>query len=246
MLLWSLLLLPGVQLLKQIQLTCKLGDLPFCGTYQLRDNLWGGEKVFEMSKENRVFQILKDSNTDEHCVSLRQKIKLCGKPDSDELVKVKDGQRTVQTGYAMIFDTPPCDLNDLYSDCESDDTEESIQGELSGGVAASPNAFPSMVRLHIQGARGREGTCGGSLIHEKFFLSSLHCFSNEGFDFWKHCFRRGSVNSRCYAVIREHFVDTADPGEVRINIVASTAPPTPATWLWGNWRDQWFLTARPK
>ena len=123
MLLWSLLLLPGVQLLKQIELTCELGDLPFCGAYQLRDNLWGGEEVFEMKKDNRVFQIIKDSNTDEHCVSLRQRIKLCGKRDSDVLVKVKDGQRTVQTGYAMVFDTTTCDLNDLYSDCESDDTE---------------------------------------------------------------------------------------------------------------------------
>ena len=223
MLLWSLcglLLLPAGMLLKQIHLTCKLSDLPFCGTYQLRDNLWSGEEVFEMRKDNRVFQILKDSNTDEHCVSLRQRIRLCGKPDSDVLVKVKDGERTVQPGYAMVFDTSTCDLNDLYSDCESDDTEEFVKGELSGGVAASPNAFPSMLRLHIQGARGREGTCGGSLIHEKFFISSLHCFSSEGFDFWKHCFRRGSTNSRCYAVVREHFVDSADPGEVRINIVS--------------------------
>ena len=198
-----LLLLPCV-LLKRIHLTCKSGDRPFCGTYQLRDNLWSGEEVFEMSKENRVFQILKDGTTDEHCVSLRQRIKLCGKPDSDTLIKVKEGERSVQTGYAMIFDdTPDCVVDDLYGDCESAVSEESSQLEISGGVAASPNSFPYMVRLHIQGSRGREGTCGGSLIHEKFFLSSLHCFSSEGFDFWKHCFRRGSTNNRCYAVIRE-------------------------------------------
>ena len=77
-----------------------------------------------------------------------------------------------------------------------------------------------MVRLHIQGARGREGTCGGSLIHPKFFLSALHCFTNEGFDFWQHCFRRGSTNNRCYATVREHILNSADPGEVRINIVS--------------------------
>jgi len=213
------LLLPGV-LLKKIQLTCKSSDRPFCGTYQLRDNLWSGEEVFEMSKDSRVFQILKDTKTDEHCVSLRQRIKLCGNPSSDVMVRVKDGQRTVQAGFALIFDMPGCMVDDLYNDCESDVTEESSQVEISGGVAASPNSFPFMVRLHIQGARGREGTCGGSLIHEKFFLSSLHCFSNEGFDFWKHCFRRGSTNNRCYAVVREHFIDSADLGEVRINILS--------------------------
>ena len=205
MLLWSLWLLPSVQLLKQIQLTCELSDLPFCGTYHLRDNLRGEKEVFEMSKGNRLFQILKDGNTDEHCVFLRKKIKLCGKTDSDVVIKVKNGRRTVQRGYAMVFDRPTCNTDDLYSDCESDDTEESIQGELSGGQIAIPNAFPSVVRLHIQGARGREGTCGGSLIHPKFFLSALHCFTNEGFDFWQHCFRRGSTNNRCYAVIRHTF-----------------------------------------
>ena len=57
--------------LKQIHLTCKSGDRPFCGTYQVKDNLWSGEEVFEMIKDNRVFQILKDSNTDEYCVSLK-------------------------------------------------------------------------------------------------------------------------------------------------------------------------------
>ena len=193
------LLFPCV-LLKRIHLTCKSVDRPFCGTYQLRDNLWSGEEVFEMRKENRVFQILKDGNTDEHCVSLRQRIKLCGRANSDVLIKVMDGQRSVQTGYAMIFDTLDCMVDDVYGDCES---EEPPQPEISGGVAASPNSFPYMLRLHIQGSRGKEGTCGGSLIHEKFFLSSLHCFSSEGFDFWKNCFRRGRINNRCYAVIRE-------------------------------------------
>ena len=191
--------------LKQIHLTCKSGDRPFCGTYQVKDNLWSGEEVFEMIKDNRVFQILKDSNTDEYCVSLRQKIKLCGKPDSDVLVKVKDGQRSVQADYALIFDKPGCVVDELYSDCENYVTEESSHIEISGGVAASPNSIPSMVRLHVQGARGREGTCGGTLIHQKFFISALHCFSSDGFDFWKHCFRRGSTNGRCYAVIRYTF-----------------------------------------
>ena len=101
--------------LKQIHLTCKSADRPFCGTYQVRDNLWSGEEVFEMIKDNRVFQILKDSNTDEYCVSLRQRIKLCGKPDSDVLVKVKDGQRSVQADYALIFDKPGCVVDELYS-----------------------------------------------------------------------------------------------------------------------------------
>ena len=91
---------------------------------------------------------------------------------------------------------------------------QSIRGEISGGVDASPNSFPFMLRLHIRGARGREGRCAGSLIHKKFFISALHCFS-EGFDFWRHCLRRG----RCYAVVREHFVNTFDEGEVKINIV---------------------------
>ena len=204
-------------LLKQIHLTCESSDRPFCGIYQLRDNIWSGEEIFEMSKDGRVFQIIKDSNTDDHCVSLRRRIKLCGKPNLDVVYKVKDGQRTVQRGYAMVFDLSDCMVDDLYGDCETDVTEEKI--EISGGVPAGPNSIPSMVRLRIQGARGREGTCGGALIHEKFFISSLHCFSSEGFDFWKHCFRRGSINSRCYAVAREHFVDSPDPGEVRINIV---------------------------
>ena len=111
-------------LLKKIHMVCKSGDRPFCGTYQLKDNLWSGEEVFEMSKDNRVFQILKNSDTDEHCVSLRQSIKLCGKPSSDVLVKVKDGQRKVQAGYAMVFDNLGCMVDDLYSDCESEVTEE--------------------------------------------------------------------------------------------------------------------------
>ena len=212
------LLLQSV-MLKQIHLTCKTVDRPFCGTYQLRDNLWSGEEVFEMSKDDRVFQIVKESNTEEHCVSLRQQIKLCGKPSSAVLVKVKDGQRSVQADYAMVFDTSDC-VDDLYSDCESDTTKEPPEVEISGGVVAGPNDFPFMVRLRIQGARGSPGTCGGSLIHNKFFLSALHCFQTEGrFDFRTHCFRRGSINGRCYAVVREHFVDKSDPGEVRINIV---------------------------
>ena len=115
------LLLQGT-LLKKIQLTCKAGERPFCGTYQLRDNV-SGDEMFEMSKDNRVFQILKDTNTDEHCVSLRQRIKLCGKPDSDVMVKVKDGERSVLTGYALIFDTPGCVIDDIYDDCERDVTE---------------------------------------------------------------------------------------------------------------------------
>ena len=175
--------------------------------------------MFEMSKDDRVFQIVKESNTEEHCVSLRQQIKLCGKPSSAVLVKVKDGQRRVQADYAMVFDMSDC-VDDLYSDCESDTTKEPPEVEISGGVVAGPNDFPFMVRLRIQGARGSPGTCGGSLIHNKFFLSALHCFQTEGrFDFRTHCFRRGSINGRCYAVVREHFVDKSDPGEVRINIV---------------------------
>ena len=158
-----------------------------------------------MRRDDLVFQIVKDGTTDEHCVSLRQRIKLCGKPNSDVMVKVKDGQRSVQAGFTLTFELPGCRVDELYSDGENDETEESSQIEISGGVVASPNSFPSMVRLHIQGARGREGTCGGSLIHEKFFISALHCFSSEGFDFWKHCFRRGSTNNRCYAVIRHSF-----------------------------------------
>ena len=205
---WSLvglfLLLPGV-LLKRIQITCKSIDRPFCGVYQLRDNLRSDQELFEMSKNNHVFQITKDSDTDEHCVSLRQGIKLCGKPDSDVLVRVKNGRRSELSGYAMVFDTPmpDCMVDDVYSDCVSE--EDSSQKEISGAVVAGPNSFPSMVRLRIQGARGSEGTCGGSLIHEKFFISALHCFSSEGFDFWKHCFRRGTTNGRCYAVIRHTY-----------------------------------------
>ena len=203
---WSLIglfFLPRV-MLKQIHLTCKSVDRPFCGTYQVRDDIWSGEDVFEMIKDNRVFRIIKDNNTDEYCVSLRQRIKLCGNPNSDVMVKVKDGKRSFQAGYAFIFELPGCAVDELYSDCENGEIEigESSRVEISGGKAASPNSFPFMVRLHIQGARGNEGTCGGSLIHEKFFLSALHCFSSEGFDFWKHCFRRGSTNNRCYAVIR--------------------------------------------
>ena len=95
---------------------------------------------------------------------------------------------------------------------------QNIRGEISGGVDASPNSFPFMLRLHIRGARGREGRCAGSLIHKKFFISALHCFS-EGFDFWRHCLRRGTTNNRCYAVVREHFVNSFDEGEVKINIV---------------------------
>ena len=96
---------------------------------------------------------------------------------------------------------------------------QNIRGEISGGVVASPNFFPSLLRLHIRGAKGREGRCGGSLIHKKFFISALHCFVSEGFDFWTHCLRRGSANGRCYAVVREHFVNEFDEGEVKINIV---------------------------
>ena len=99
------------------------------------------------------------------------------------------------------------------------------QLEISGGVAAGPNSFPFMLRLRIQGTRGREGRCGGSLIHQKFFISSLHCFTGD-FDFRTHCLRRGSTNGRCYAVVREHFVDKSDPGEVRINIVNIYNPPS--------------------
>ena len=179
-----------------------------------------------MQRDDLVFQIVKDGTTDEHCVSLRQRIKLCGNPNSDVLYKVKDGQRSEQAGYAMVFHLNDCMVDDLYSDCESDVKEESPQIEISGGVPAGLNSIPSMVRLRIQGARGTEGTCGGSLIHPKFFISSLHCFSSEGFDFWRHCFRRGSVSGRCYIIVREHFIDASDPGEVRINIVSIYAPPS--------------------
>ena len=220
------LLLPPSVLMKRIQVTCKSSDRPFCGTYQLKDNLWTDEEVFEMSKDDLVFQIVQDTNSDEYCVSLRQRIKLCGKKGSDVLVKVKDGQRTVQTDYAMIFDESDCMVDPLYGDCESDIKEESTRVEISGGVAASPNSYPFMVRLHIQGARGNQGRCSGSLIHKKFFVSSLHCFDSEGFDFWKHCFRRTTPNNRCFGVVREHFVDSVDDGEVKITIVNIYAPPS--------------------
>ena len=97
---------------------------------------------------------------------------------------------------------------------------KNIRGEISGGVDASRNSFPFMLRLHIRGARGREGTCAGSLIHKKFFISALHCFVNsEGFDFWRHCLIQGTTNGWCYAVVREHIVNAFDEGEVKINIV---------------------------
>ena len=95
----------------------------------------------------------------------------------------------------------------------------SLRRKISGGTDASPNSLPFMVRLRIQGAQGRKVTCGGSLIHEKFFISALHCFINEEFDFWRNCFRRGETNGRCFAVVREHYVNAPDEGEVRINIL---------------------------
>ena len=108
-------------LLKQIQLTCKSRDRPFCGTYQPN-----GEDLFELANGDRVFQIIKDSNTNEHCVSLRQRIKLCGKPNLANLVRVKDGKRCVLTGYTMVFDDlPDCIVDDIYGDCESDQMDGS-------------------------------------------------------------------------------------------------------------------------
>ena len=101
-----------------------------------------------------------------------------------------------------------------------------VRGEIFGGTEAGPNSLPFMVRLHIQGARGNQGTCGGSLIHQKFFISAFHCFISEGFDFWRHCFRGVSTNGRCYAVVRDHYVDAQDNGEVRINIVRIYEPPS--------------------
>ena len=91
----------------------------------------------------------------------------------------------------------------------------SLRRKISGGTDASPNSLPFMVRLRIQGAQGRKVTCGGSLIHEKFFISALHCLINEEFDFWRNCFRRGETNGRCFAVVREHYVNAPDEGEVR-------------------------------
>ena len=99
--------------LKQINLTCESGERPFCGTYQLNDNLWSGEEVFEMEKDNQVFQILKDVDNNEYCVSLRKMIKLCGKPNSEQLFRVKEGKRSVQPGYFMNFDFSECDVDDL-------------------------------------------------------------------------------------------------------------------------------------
>ena len=97
---------------------------------------------------------------------------------------------------------------------------QNIRGEISGGIDAIPSSFPFMLRLRIRGARGGEGTCAGSLIHEKFFISALHCFVNsDGFDFWRHCMIEGTANGRCYAVVREHFVNAFDEGEVKINVV---------------------------
>ena len=79
--------------------------------------------------------------------------------------------------------------------------------------------YDTLVGLRIQGERGLQGTCAASLVHEKFFISALHCFNSEGFEFSKNCFRRGTSNGRCYAVVREHYVNNIDPGEVKINIV---------------------------
>ena len=181
------------------------------------------ETTFEMTKDDRDFFIQKEGSTDEYCITLRKGFQLCGKPDSDVLIKVKDGKESEQTGYSMIFDLDSCD-DDLYGDCDAD-SELKVEKEISGGEVASENSLPFMLRLHIQGSRGKQGRCGASLIHEKFFIGALHCFNSEGFDFFKNCFRRGALNGRCYAVIREHYVNRADDGEVKINILRIFEPP---------------------
>ena len=221
----GLLALPRV-MAQTIQITCEVRDRPFCGEYQLSDDVQHSETTFEMTKDDRDFLIKKKGSSDEYCISLRKGLQLCGKPESDVIIKVKNGKESEQTGYSMVFDLENCD-DDLYGDCAAD-SELKVDKEISGGVVASVNALPFMLRLHIQGSRGTQGRCGASLIHPKFFIGALHCFNSEGFDFLKNCFRRGALNGRCYAVIREHYVDSADDGEVKINILRIFEPPGPS------------------
>ena len=129
-----------------IVVTCESQERPFCGEYQLREDVWGEDTVFKMSKDDKEFQIIKDDTTGEYCICLRPGLHLCGRPRSAELTKVKGGRRSVQTGYSMVFDLEACD--DLYGDC-GPATELPVARELSGGVDAGENSLPFMVRLRV-------------------------------------------------------------------------------------------------
>ena len=208
-----------------IKVVCERTERPFCGEYLRKGD------GFEMKKNGSRFEIKNEGK--EFCLLLRNEIKLCGRQHEDDLIRVQNGRRSILAGYIMEFteSSPSDDLyndnyqDEIYSDYPESETAAAV--EISGGKVASRNVFPFMVRLHIQGTRGLEGTCGGSLIHPKYILSSLHCFRSEflsdgstDYNFPEHCSRRGQPNGRCYATIRDHFVDSEDPGEAKINIKA--------------------------
>ena len=230
---WLLVLLVGVSgqavpeiVIGSIRVVCERSEKAFCGEYLSKGD------GFEMTKNGTRFQIKNEGK--EFCLLLQNDIKLCGRQHVDELIKVQHSRRSIQNGYIMEFtslesDSPEdvdsdyvCNPDDIYSDCSDN---QPAAAEISGGKVAAQNSLPFIVRLHIQGTRGIEGTCGGSLIHPKYVLSALHCFRSEfasdgsrEYNFPDGCFRRGNPNNRCYATIRDHYVNSLDPGEVRINI----------------------------
>jgi secreted trypsin-like serine protease len=53
-----------------------------------------------------------------------------------------------------------------------------VDGKISGGVETAPNEFPWQAYLQVELENGATSDCGGSLISERWILTSAGCAIN--------------------------------------------------------------------
>jgi secreted trypsin-like serine protease len=60
-----------------------------------------------------------------------------------------------------------------FADCGvSNDVNRMADGKIAGGVETAPNEFPWQAYLQVEMENGDTYNCGGSLISERWILSS--------------------------------------------------------------------------
>jgi secreted trypsin-like serine protease len=63
-----------------------------------------------------------------------------------------------------------------FADCGvSNDVNRMVDGKIAGGVETAPNEFPWQAYLQVEMEDGYTSNCGGSLISERWILTTAYC-----------------------------------------------------------------------